>query len=82
MRSHDRIDELGMSLHTEIEYQLPRKSTRSGMQSNMTRAEFEKSVYKAKEAINEGELFQCTLAKIPSADSSRGLHDLSCFEKY
>ena len=61
--SHDRIDELGMSLHTEIEYQLPRKSTRSGMQSNMTRVEFEKSVYKAKEAINEGELFQIVLSQ-------------------
>ena len=61
--SHARIDELGMSLHIEIEYQLPRKSTRSGMQSNMTRAEFEKSVYKAKEAINEGELFQIVLSQ-------------------
>ncbi len=62
-KSHARIDEFGMSLHSHVEYQLPRKLERSAMQSNMTQSEFEKSVCDAQEAIIDGELFQIVLSQ-------------------
>tara|TARA_Y100000589_G_scaffold105572_1_gene100055 strand:+ start:1301 stop:2785 length:1485 start_codon:yes stop_codon:yes gene_type:complete len=62
-KSHARIDEFGMSLHSQIEYQLPPKSQRSQMHSNMTQRQFEKSVCEAKKAIVDGELFQIVLSQ-------------------
>ncbi len=62
-KAHARIDQFGMSLHSQIDYQLPRKSERSVMQSNMTRSGFEASVNEAKDAIKDGELFQIVLSQ-------------------
>lgn len=62
-QAHAKIDQFGMSLHLDIEYQLPIKSQRSKMSSNTTQSTFVESVHKAKNAIQEGDIFQLVLSQ-------------------
>lgn len=61
--AHQRIDDFGMSLHTQIEYQLPKRTQRSQISANMTKEQFVESVNQAKHAIDRGDIFQIVLSQ-------------------
>ena len=58
-----RIDEMGENLHTDIDYQTPRRQEQSKLKSNFTQDEFESAVKKAKEHIKAGDVFQLVLSQ-------------------
>ena len=61
--AHDRIDEMGEDLHTDIDYQTLPQKQQSELQSNFTKAGFEDAVLKAKEHIKAGDIFQLVLSQ-------------------
>ncbi len=62
-KARERIDEIGEDLHTDIDYQTPKKSKPNPLYSNMTKKEFETKVLKAKEHIKAGDIFQIVLSQ-------------------
>tara|TARA_B110000438_G_scaffold281921_1_gene308485 strand:+ start:574 stop:2043 length:1470 start_codon:yes stop_codon:yes gene_type:complete len=58
-----RIDEIGQDLHTDIDFQTPKKLEQSKLNSNFTKIEFQDAVIKAKEKIKSGDIFQLVLSQ-------------------
>ncbi|MCO4783241.1 MAG: anthranilate synthase component I [Candidatus Cloacimonetes bacterium] len=63
IEAHDKIDQWGDDLHTEIDFQLAKKVTRSELNSNFEKEDFIQSVEKAKEYIESGDVFQLVLSQ-------------------
>ena len=61
--AHLRIDAIGESLHTDIDYQTPVQVKKSDLSSNFNQETFESAVLKAKEHIIEGDIFQLVLSQ-------------------
>ena len=57
------IDKMGEDLHTDIDYQTPKKLKKSSLKSNFTKKEFESAVKKAQEKIKSGDIFQLVLSQ-------------------
>ncbi|MCJ8345922.1 anthranilate synthase component I [bacterium] len=62
-QAHQKIDQWGEDLHTEIDFQLTKKVSRSELNSNFEKDEFIQSVKKAKEYIESGDVFQLVLSQ-------------------
>ena len=62
-RARKRIDHLGESLHSDINYQSPEKGESSEVKSNMTQDDFESAVKRAKYYIEAGDIFQVVLSQ-------------------
>lgn len=63
IEAHEKIDQWGDDLHTEIDFQLAKKVSRSELNSNFKKEEFIESVEKAKEYIESGDVFQLVLSQ-------------------
>ena len=61
--ANTRIDTIGESLHSDLNYQTPLQVKRSNVSSNFNKSSFIKAVSKAKSYIKEGEVFQLVLSQ-------------------
>ncbi len=61
--AHERVDSIGESLHSDVEYQTPIRVEKSKVSSNFTQDTFESAVLKAKEHIVDGDVFQLVLSQ-------------------
>jgi len=61
--SHSRIDIIGESLHSDVDYQTPVRVEKSEVSSNFNQDTFESAVLKAKEHIVDGDVFQLVLSQ-------------------
>ena len=61
--AHSKIDIIGESLHTNVDYQTPIQVKKSKVISNFNQNKFEKAVAKAKEHIVNGDIFQLVLSQ-------------------
>jgi anthranilate synthase component 1 len=61
--AHFRVDAIGDSLHSDVDYQTPVQVKRSEVSSNFNQETFESAVLKAKEHIIEGDVFQLVLSQ-------------------
>lgn len=61
--AHARIDVIGESLHTDIDYRTPVRVPQSKVSSNFDRNSFETAVLRAKDYIREGDIFQLVLSQ-------------------
>ncbi|PCJ18168.1 MAG: anthranilate synthase component I [Candidatus Cloacimonadota bacterium] len=61
--AHKKIDQWGEDLHTEIDFQLAKKVSRSTLDSNFKKEDFIESVKKAKGYIQSGDVFQLVLSQ-------------------
>jgi anthranilate synthase component I len=59
----NKIDEMGESLHADIDYQTPIKSNISKSKSNISKSKFIKSIKQTKEYIKSGDVFQLVLSQ-------------------
>jgi len=63
LNAHQRIDQLGIALHTDIDYQTPVRREKSKLHCNMSSKDFERNVSKAKDYIVTGDIFQIVLSQ-------------------
>ncbi len=61
--AHERVDSIGESLHSDVEYQTPIRVEKSKVSSNFTQDVFESAVLKAKKHIVAGDIFQIVLSQ-------------------
>ena len=61
--AHKRVDSIGESLHSDVDYQTPVRVEQSKVSSNFNQAKFESAVLKAKEHIVDGDIFQLVLSQ-------------------
>ena len=61
--ANERIDLIGESLHSDLNYQTPLQLKQSNVSSNFNKSSFIKAVSKAKSYIKEGEVFQLVLSQ-------------------
>jgi anthranilate synthase component 1 len=61
--AHNRIDIIGETLHSDIDYQTPRRVEKSEVSSNFDQNTFESAVLKVKDHIREGDIFQLVLSQ-------------------
>ena len=61
--AHFRVDAIGESLHSDVDYQTPVQVKKSDVFSNFNQETFESAVLKAKEHIIEGDVFQLVLSQ-------------------
>ena len=61
--AHARIDIIGESLHSDVNYQTPVRVEKSEVSSNFNQDTFESAVLKAKEHIVDGDVFQLVLSQ-------------------
>ena len=61
--AHLRVDLIGESLHSDLDYQTPVRVEQSKASSNFTQDTFESAVLKAKEHIVDGDVFQLVLSQ-------------------
>ena len=61
--AHFRVDAIGESLHSDVDYQTPVQVKKSEVSSNFNQETFESAVLKAKEHIIEGDVFQLVLSQ-------------------
>ncbi|MDP6755759.1 MAG: anthranilate synthase component I, partial [Candidatus Marinimicrobia bacterium] len=61
--AHERVDSIGESLHSDVDYQTPVRVEQSKVSSNFNQAKFESAVLKAKEHIVDGDVFQLVLSQ-------------------
>ena len=61
--AHERVDSIGESLHSDVEYQTPIRVEKSKVSSNFTQDTFESAVLKAKKHIVAGDIFQIVLSQ-------------------
>jgi len=61
--AHFRVDAIGDSLHSDVDYQTPVQVKKSEVSSNFNQETFESAVLKAKEHIIEGDVFQLVLSQ-------------------
>ncbi|MEE2877211.1 MAG: anthranilate synthase component I [Candidatus Neomarinimicrobiota bacterium] len=61
--AHDRINAIGESLHSNIEYSTPVRVPKSDLSSNFSRESFEAAVKSAQHYIREGDIFQVVLSQ-------------------
>jgi anthranilate synthase component 1 len=61
--AHLRVDVIGESLHSDLDYQTPVRVEQSKVSSNFTQDTFESAVLKAKEHIVDGDIFQIVLSQ-------------------
>ena len=61
--AHFRVDAIGESLHSDMDYQTPVQVKKSEVSSNFNQETFESAVLKAKEHIIEGDVFQLVLSQ-------------------
>ena len=61
--AHERVDNLGEALHSDVNYQTPMRVGRSRVSSNFTKQSFKSAVIKAKKHILNGEIFQLVLSQ-------------------
>jgi anthranilate synthase component 1 len=61
--AHLRVDVIGESLHSDLDYQTPVRVEQSKVSSNFTQDTFESAVLKAKEHIVDGNIFQIVLSQ-------------------
>ncbi len=61
--AHLRIDAIGKSLHSDVDYQIPVQVKKSDVSSNFNQEAFESAVLKAKKHIIEGDVFQLVLSQ-------------------
>ena len=62
-KAHERVDSIGESLHSDVDYQTPVRVEQSKVSSNCNQAKFESAVLKAKEHIVAGDIFQIVLSQ-------------------
>ena len=62
-KAHSKIDIIGKSLHTNVDYQTPIQVKKSDVTSNFDQNRFENAVAKAKEHIANGDIFQLVLSQ-------------------
>ena len=61
--AHERVDSIGESLHSDVDYQTPVRVDQSKVSSNFNQAKFESAVLKAKKHIVAGDIFQIVLSQ-------------------
>ena len=61
--AHKRVDLIGESLHTDVDYQTPVRVKKSKVSSNFNQKKFESAVLKAKNHIFDGDIFQLVLSQ-------------------
>ena len=61
--AHERVDSIGESLHSDVDYQTPIRVEKSTTSSNFDQDTFESAVLKAKEHIIDGDVFQLVLSQ-------------------
>ena len=61
--AHERVDSIGESLHSDVDYQTPIRVEKSTVFSNFDQDAFESAVLKAKEHIVDGDVFQLVLSQ-------------------
>ncbi|SVA55275.1 uncharacterized protein METZ01_LOCUS108129, partial [marine metagenome] len=61
--AHERVDSIGESLHSDVDYQTPIRVEKSTVSSNFNQDAFESAVLKAKEYIVDGDVFQLVLSQ-------------------
>ena len=61
--AHFRVDAIGESLHSDVDYQTPVQVKKSEVSSNFNQETFKLAVLKAKEHIIEGDVFQLVLSQ-------------------
>jgi anthranilate synthase component 1 len=61
--AHKRVDSIGESLHSDVEYQTPIRVEKSTVSSNFNQDVFESAVLKAKKHIVAGDIFQIVLSQ-------------------
>ncbi len=61
--AHARVDVIGESLHSDVDYQTPVRVEKSKVSSNYDQATFESAVLKAKQHIVDGDIFQLVLSQ-------------------
>jgi len=61
--AHERVDSIGESLHSDVDYQTPIRVEKSTVSSNFNQDAFESAVLKAKEHIVDGDVFQLVLSQ-------------------
>ncbi|MBT3675998.1 MAG: anthranilate synthase component I [Candidatus Marinimicrobia bacterium] len=61
--AHLRVDAIGESLHSNVDYQTPIRVEKSKVSSNFNQDTFESAVLKAKEHIVDGDIFQLVLSQ-------------------
>ncbi|MEC9050569.1 MAG: anthranilate synthase component I [Candidatus Neomarinimicrobiota bacterium] len=62
-KAHERVDSIGESLHSDVDYQTPVRMEQSKVSSNFNQAKFESAVLKAKDHIVDGDVFQLVLSQ-------------------
>ena len=68
--AHARVDVIGESLHSDVDYQTPVKVEKSDVSSNFNQDDFESAVLKAKQHIVDGDIFQLVLSQRFERNSS------------
>ena len=58
-----KIDEIGQLLHSDIDYQTPKVTSRSKVKSNFKKSDFKNAVLKTKDYITKGDIFQLVLSQ-------------------
>ena len=71
-KAHERVDSIGESLHSDVDYQTPVRVEQSKVSSNCNQAKFESAVLKAKEHIVAGDIFQIVLSQRFKRNTSVG----------
>jgi anthranilate synthase component 1 len=61
--AQDRVDIIGKSLHSDLDYQSPLKVNQSNVTSNFDQSSFTKAVSKAQSYIKNGDIFQLVLSQ-------------------
>ena len=61
--AHKRVDSIGESLHSDVDYQTPIRVEKSTASSNFNQDAFESAVLKAKKHIVAGDIFQIVLSQ-------------------
>ena len=61
--AQDRVDIIGKSLHSDLNYQSPLKVNQSKVTSNFDQSSFTKAVSKAQSYIKNGDIFQLVLSQ-------------------
>ena len=62
-KAHLRVDAIGESLHSDVDYQTPVRVEQSKVSSNFDQNSFESAVLKAKAHIVDGDIFQMVLSQ-------------------
>ena len=61
--AHKRVDSIGESLHSDVDYQTPIRVEKSTVSSNFNQDVFESAILKAKKHIVAGDIFQIVLSQ-------------------